>query len=197
MRGFHLSRKRAVSLVATTSFGLARPTRGQQPLQHHAKSDDEREEEDGDEKSVDSFDSDATPPADDDIVLGGDTGDGELEEPLHEGEEVGRRERRSRRKSRRRRRRSRRRNLAVERGRRRDACRTQRKTPQLIPPAIVATETTEAMARTRLLRQFDPGCETVSRKCTRWAFQNVLDRPDPTFPSPSTDPAESVVRQVV
>ncbi|EJK48975.1 hypothetical protein THAOC_32186, partial [Thalassiosira oceanica] len=54
-----------------------------------AKSDDEGEEEDGDGKSVDSFDSDATPPADDDIVLGGDTGDGELEEPLHEGEEVG------------------------------------------------------------------------------------------------------------
>ncbi|EJK45343.1 hypothetical protein THAOC_36046 [Thalassiosira oceanica] len=54
-----------------------------------AKSNDEGEEEDGDGKSVDSFDSDATPPADDDIVLGGDTGDGELEEPLHEGEEVG------------------------------------------------------------------------------------------------------------
>ncbi|EJK67132.1 hypothetical protein THAOC_11874, partial [Thalassiosira oceanica] len=68
------------------NFGLARPTRGQQPLQQwqdpHAKSDDEGEEEDGDGKSVDSFDSDATPPADDDIVLGGDTGDGELEKPL-------------------------------------------------------------------------------------------------------------------
>ena len=37
-------------------------------------------------KRVDSFDSDATPPADDDINLGGDTGDGELEEPSHEGE---------------------------------------------------------------------------------------------------------------
>ncbi|EJK60054.1 hypothetical protein THAOC_19666 [Thalassiosira oceanica] len=71
------------------NFGLARPTRGQQLLQHPAKSNDEGEEEDGDGKSVDSFDSDATPPADDDIVLGGDTGDGELEEPLHEGEEVG------------------------------------------------------------------------------------------------------------
>mmetsp|Transcript_3832 Transcript_3832/g.8532 ORF Transcript_3832/g.8532 Transcript_3832/m.8532 type:complete len:111 (+) Transcript_3832:338-670(+) len=59
------------------------------PAVSPAKSDDEGEEEDGDGKSVDSFDSDATPPADDDIVLGGDTGDGELEEPLHEGEEVG------------------------------------------------------------------------------------------------------------
>ena len=39
-------------------------------------------------KSVDSFDSDATPPADDDIIIGGDTGDGELEEPSHEGEGV-------------------------------------------------------------------------------------------------------------
>ena len=35
-----------------------------------------------------SIRSDATPPADDDIVLGGDTGDNELEEPLHEGEGV-------------------------------------------------------------------------------------------------------------
>jgi len=59
------------------------------PAVSPAKSDDEGEEEDGDGKSVDSFDSDATPPADDDIVLGGDTGDGELEKPLLEGEEAG------------------------------------------------------------------------------------------------------------
>ncbi|EJK64533.1 hypothetical protein THAOC_14725, partial [Thalassiosira oceanica] len=69
--------------------GVAFTSAGSGPSPSPAKSDDEGEEEDGDGKSVDSFDSDATPPADDDIVLGGDTGDGELEEPLHEGEEAG------------------------------------------------------------------------------------------------------------
>ena len=42
-----------------------------------------------------------------------------------------------------------------------------------------------------------PEYDTAVRKYTRWAFQNVLDRPHQTSPSPSTDPAESVVRKVV
>ena len=62
---------------------------------------------DGDaEESVDSFNSDATLPVDDDIVLGGNTGDGELEEPSHEGEGWRRKERRRKK----------------ERGRRRERC---------------------------------------------------------------------------